>query len=105
MAMRFLTSVVFLLVFLAIGFKALSHERPAPEGGPHMDGVPRPSDAAPPTRTFLGFDRNEYPGDDALPVLRKSFAFTGYWLSVPPGAKTNSWQGKRALLQSQGFGF
>jgi len=40
-----------------------------------------------------------------LPALRKSFAFAGYWLSAPPGSKTNSWQGKRALLESHGLGF
>jgi len=56
-------------------------------------------------KAFLGFDRNIYPGDDALPVLRKTFAFTGYWLSPPPGETVNTWHGKRALLQSHGFGF
>jgi hypothetical protein len=55
--------------------------------------------------TYLGFDRNIYPGDAAVPVLRKIFAFTGYWLSPPPGEKTNVWLGKRRLLHSQGFGF
>ena len=54
---------------------------------------------------YLGFDRNIYPGDAALPVLRKSFAFASFWLSPPPGEKTNTWQGKRELLRSQGFGF
>ena len=54
---------------------------------------------------YLGFDRNVYPGDDALPVLRKSFVFAGYWLGPPPGEKINTWGGKRTLLQSQGFGF
>src|SRR5271157_1820313 len=54
---------------------------------------------------YLGFDLNEYPGDDALPVLRKTFSFTSYWLGPPPGEKRNSWQGKRPLLKSQGFGF
>jgi hypothetical protein len=54
---------------------------------------------------YLGFDRNEYPGDAALPILRKSFEFSGYWLGPPPGEKTNSWRGKRELLRSQGFGF
>jgi Domain of unknown function (DUF1906) len=54
---------------------------------------------------YLGFDRNIYPGDEALPILRKTFAFTGYWLSPPPGEKTNTWLGKRELLRSQGFGF
>jgi hypothetical protein len=55
--------------------------------------------------TYLGFDRNEYPGDDALPVLRKTFSFISFWLSPPPGEKHSTWLGRRALLQSQGFGF
>jgi Domain of unknown function (DUF1906) len=54
--------------------------------------------------TCLGFDRNEYPGDEALPTLRKTFSFTSYWLGPPPGEKRSTWLGKRALLQSQGFG-
>ena len=53
----------------------------------------------------LGFDRNEYPGDAALPILRKSFEFSGYWLGPPPGEKANGWRGKREQLRSQGFGF
>jgi hypothetical protein len=60
---------------------------------------------APSPATYLGFDCNEYPGDDALPSLRKTFYFTSYWLSPPPGEKRSTWFGKRALLQSQGFGF
>jgi hypothetical protein len=58
-----------------------------------------------PTHTHLGFDLNAYPGDNALPVLRKTFSFAGYWLSPPPGAKRNNWLGKRELLRAQGFGF
>ena len=54
---------------------------------------------------YLGFDRNDYPGDDAMKLLRRDFAFTGYWLGNPPGEKTNSWCGKRELLRSQGYGF
>ena len=54
---------------------------------------------------FLGFDSNEYPGDDALAALRKTFAFAGYWLNVPPNASSNSWQGKRQALVAHGFGF
>jgi Domain of unknown function (DUF1906) len=57
------------------------------------------------TRAFLGFDLNIFPGKDALPVLRKTFAFSGYWLSPPPGEKTNTWTGQRELLRAQGFGF
>jgi hypothetical protein len=54
---------------------------------------------------FLGFDRNDYPGDDHLRELHKTFAFTGYWLNNPPGTKTNTWVGKRNKLESAGFGF
>jgi hypothetical protein len=56
-------------------------------------------------RAYLGFDLNIFPGKDALPVLRKTFAFSSYWLSPPPGEKTNTWVGQRELLRSQGFGF
>jgi hypothetical protein len=54
---------------------------------------------------YLGFDRNTYPGDDALPLLRRTFSFASYWLGAPPGEKRSSWTGKRKLLQQQGFGF
>jgi hypothetical protein len=56
-------------------------------------------------RSYPGFDRNDYPGDDALPALRRDFRFTGYWLNPPPGEQQNSWTGKRALLSTYGFGF
>ena len=55
--------------------------------------------------SYLGFDRNDYPGDAALPALRKTFRYTSYWLNPPPGETTNSWAGKRAVLREQGFGF
>jgi Domain of unknown function (DUF1906) len=54
---------------------------------------------------YLGFDRNDYPGDSYLSALKQSFSFAGYWLNVPPGAKSNSWAGKRAILRDSGFGF
>jgi hypothetical protein len=54
---------------------------------------------------YAGFDRNDYPGDAALPELRKHFAFAGYWLNNPPGETRNTWVGKRDVLLSQGFGF
>ncbi|MDE1176607.1 MAG: DUF1906 domain-containing protein [Edaphobacter sp.] len=53
----------------------------------------------------LGFDRNLYPGDAALPALRKHFAFTGYWLNNPPGETSNTWIGKRDAFLKQNFGF
>jgi hypothetical protein len=66
--------------------------------------------AYPQTRTsdataYLGFDRNDYPGDDNLKVLHQTFSYTGYWLNNPPGEKTNTWVGKRAIVESAGFGF
>jgi hypothetical protein len=54
---------------------------------------------------YLGFDRNEYPGDEALAILRKTFSFSSYWLGAPPGGKQSSWRGKRELLERNGFGF
>jgi hypothetical protein len=54
---------------------------------------------------YLGFDLNIFPGKNALPVLRKTFAFSGYWLSPPPGEKTNTWLGQREVLRSEGFGY
>ena len=55
--------------------------------------------------TFLGFDRNDYPGDTNLAVLHRTFAYAGYWLNDPPGEKSNPWIGKRSALESAGFGF
>lgn len=57
------------------------------------------------TGQSVGFDRNDYPGDDTMAALRKDFAFTGYWLTTPPGDDTNTWTGKRELLKQQGWGF
>src|SRR5260370_8366530 len=73
-----------------------------------LSGAPfqlRASSQDSPTRTYLGFDLNTYPGDNALPILRKTFFFAGYWLSPPPGAKLNSWLGKREWLPAHGFVF
>jgi len=54
---------------------------------------------------YLGFDRNEYPGDPNLKPLHETFAYTGYWLNIPPGASANTWSGHRAAVNSAGFGF
>ncbi len=62
------------------------------------DGVPSHS-------AYLGFDRNDYPGDANLGALRKTFSYSGYWLNNPPGETSNTWVGKRQILASQGFGF
>jgi hypothetical protein len=53
----------------------------------------------------IGFDRNNYPGDNVLPILRQHFLFTGYWLNNPPGEHQNTWAGKREILLSDNFGF
>jgi hypothetical protein len=55
--------------------------------------------------SFLGFDRNDYPGDANLAALHQTFAFSGYWLNNPPGEQLNTWAGKRAKLEAAGFGF
>lgn len=57
------------------------------------------------TRTYLGFDRNDYPGDQSLAALRKTFVFSGYWLNAPPGEFATTWTGKRQILRAKGFGF
>ncbi len=57
------------------------------------------------TGTYLGFDRNTYPGDANLKALHQTFSYTGYWLNNPPGERTNTWTGHRAAVESAGFGF
>jgi hypothetical protein len=72
----------------------------AAAGGAAQNASQPKTDAA-----YLGFDRNDYPGDAALPALRKTFRYTSYWLNNPPGETNNSWAGKRAILRENGFGF
>src|SRR5271163_3391185 len=75
---------------------------------PDVNGAPAPQSrtaGAAQNENYLGFDRNIYPGDAALPILRKSFAFASFWISAPPGETSNTWIGNRALLREQGFGF
>jgi hypothetical protein len=55
--------------------------------------------------SYVGFDRNTYPGDANLKALHETFSFTGYWLNHPPGERTNTWTGHRAAVESAGFGF
>ncbi len=55
--------------------------------------------------SYLGFDRNDYPGDGNLKALRETFSYAGFWLNLPPGEKRNSWAGKRKAIESAGFGF
>ena len=55
--------------------------------------------------SYLGFDRNEYPGDANLKALRQTFSYAGYWLNNPPGMSSNDWAGHRAAVEAAGFGF
>ncbi len=55
--------------------------------------------------SYLGFDRNTYPGDANLQALHQTFSYTGYWLNNPPGERANTWAGHRPAVQSAGFGF
>lgn len=57
------------------------------------------------TQAYLGFDRNDYPGDANLKILGQTFSYAGYWLNHPPGEKTNTWAGHRAAVDAAGFGF
>ncbi|WP_263367677.1 glycoside hydrolase domain-containing protein [Edaphobacter bradus] len=67
--------------------------------------IARPQQTAQRPAEHLGFDANDYPGDAALPALRRHFVFTGYWLNNPPGETTNPWLGKRDTLLRNNFGF
>ncbi len=87
------------LVLLATGLSGCNGADPmTPHPGAMIDPPLRQQD-------FVGFDRNGYPGDGRLAELHRHFAFAGYWLNNPPGAKSNGWQGKRAALVDAGFGF
>jgi hypothetical protein len=55
--------------------------------------------------TYLGFDRNTYPGDANLKTLHEIFSYTGYWLNNPPRESSNTWVGHRGAVNSAGFGF
>lgn len=84
------------LLFLAL--LAMGHGRSQSNAGGSKSDMPGPV-------SYLGFDKNDYPGDGRLEALRRTFAFTGYWLNTPPGASGNPWTGKRAILRARGFGF
>lgn len=67
--------------------------------------LPSMSKRAQAQSSYIGFDRNTYPGDTNLKALRQTFSYTGYWLNNPPGENTNTWNGHRAAVESAGFGF
>jgi hypothetical protein len=77
----------------------------AASGNVFAQGVPPGAHAVSSASSYLGFDRNNYPGDENLKILRQTFSYAGFWLNHPPSARTNTWSGKRKTLQSAGFGF
>jgi len=70
-----------------------------------QSGAPAKLTLAPVAQEAVGFDRNEYPGDDLMAAMHGTFAFAGYWLTNPPGESANAWVGKREALKQQGWGF
>jgi hypothetical protein len=105
---------IVLIVFLTGGlpFLAANAQSPpdsgAPDSGAHGSGKSASSKSGSGKSEkvgYLGFDRNQYPGDANLKILRQSFSYSGYWLNSPPGARAISWKGKRQALQDAGFGF
>ena len=48
-------------------------------------------------RTYFGFDRNEYPGDNLLPSLHRNFSYAGYWLNIPPAPRAMAGQANAPL--------
>ena len=95
--MRPLAAILILIPGCLLAASTARHPA-SPAKSPHISRM-----AA--SRAFLGFDRNDYPGDASLPALRRVFSFAGYWLNNPPGATSNTWAGKHAILRQSGFGF
>lgn len=90
-------SVLLATVFFACGLGSLGASASKSFQATKSEGAP--------SLTYLGFDRDIYPGDAALRLLRQTFSFCGYWLNIPPGETSNTWEGKREVLTSGGFGF
>jgi hypothetical protein len=90
------------LAFALLSVGLARWKTPAPKAANNQNASKAASNTA---QTYLGFDRNNYPGDSSIANLRKEFSFAGYWLNVPPGETSDNWLGKRSVLQAQGFGF
>ena len=96
--MRTAFSAALATAFLACGLGSLGSNVPA-----GIQATRSSSETS--SRTYIGFDRNRYPGESALKLLRQHFSFSGYWLNPPPKEPSNTWEGKREELNSAGFGF
>jgi Domain of unknown function (DUF1906) len=100
---RAIAMVAALAAMLAV---ALAGKGDAAEARGAVVRVPQQSATAPAgAPVYIGFDRNDYPGDATLDALRRTFAFCGYWLNAPPGEAADTWKGKREILRALGFGF
>jgi hypothetical protein len=95
--MRIIFSISVAAIFFAAGLILSGASVPNSLQSSNSADVPPPA--------YLGFDRNIYPGDAALGLLRRTFSFCGYWLNAPPGERSNTWQGKRGIMNTSGFGF
>ena len=100
--MRVLGLGLVTLVLGGLGACSQQAKDPAKEQVKAAASVPRVVEAS---GDLIGFDLNDYPGDDAMARMKKRFAYTGYWLTAPPGESTHTWVGKRALLRGMGYGF
>lgn len=57
------------------------------------------------TGDYLGFDRNDYPGDVNLAALHQTFAFSGYWLTIRPARSRIPGRESTRSLRRRGSGF
>jgi hypothetical protein len=57
--------------------------------------------------SVAGLDTSQYPTDEVMTALitTTNVCFTGYYLAPAPSHHDTSWMGKRAWLESQGWGF
>ena len=95
-----------MLVSIAMLAMAVAGKRDAAEAPVRiLRGTQQAATAEEAAQRYIGFDRNDYPADATLDALRKTFAFSGYWLNAPPGEKATTWLGKRGILRAHGFGF
>lgn len=90
------------VVLLVLGARAVQRQAPASTPATNQHA---PTGASQAPQTYLGFDRNDYPGDATIANLKNEFSFAGYWLNAPPDETADSWLAKRTVLQAQGFGF
>ena len=101
-----MTRIMMMLALIAMLAMAVAGKRDAAEAPVRiLRGAQQAATAQEGAQRYIGFDRNDYPASATLDALRKTFAFSGYWLNAPPGEKATTWLGKRGILRAHGFGF